>query len=44
MNFIGGVIISMLASGVIDCGLGHGHFKPKIIKLIFAASPLSIQY
>jgi hypothetical protein len=35
----GGVLVSVLASSVVDRG-----FKPKTIKLVFVASPLSTQH
>ena len=43
MNRIGGVVVSVLASSVVDLGSSTGLVKPKSIKLVFAASPLSTQ-
>jgi hypothetical protein len=34
-----GVMVSVLASSVVDCG-----FEPKTIKLVFVASPLRTQH
>ena len=43
INRIGGVMINVLASSVIDCG-----FKPQVnqknLKLVFAAYPLSTHF
>ena len=40
-NRIGGVIVSMLASIAVDRGFKPDRVKPKTIKLVFVASPLS---
>ena len=40
---IGGVMVSVLASGVVDRGFESGLVKPKTIKVVFVASPLSTQ-
>ena len=37
-------MVSVLASGVVDRGLNPGRVKPKTIKLVFVASPLSMQH
>ena len=37
-------MVSMLASSVVERGLCHGRAKPKTIKLVFVASPLSTQH
>jgi hypothetical protein len=37
------VMVSMLASSVVDRGFESGLVKPKTIKLVFVASPLSTQ-
>jgi hypothetical protein len=44
VNRIGGVIISVLASTVIDRGFESDRVISKTIKLIFVASPLSTQH
>ena len=38
---IRGVMVSVLASGAIDWGSSPGRVKPRTIKLVFVASPLS---
>ena len=43
-NRIGGVIVSMLASNAVDRGFEPDRVKPKTIKLVFVASPLSTQH
>ena len=45
-NRIGSLMVSVLASSVADRGLVHlsGHEFIIIIKLVFAASPLSMQH
>ena len=43
-NHISGVMVSMLASSAIDHGSSPDRVKPKAIKLIFVASPLSTQH
>ena len=43
MNRIGGVMVSVLASSEIDCGFSADPVKPMTIKLVFVASPLSMQ-
>ena len=40
-NPIGGVMVSVLASSVVDQGSSPGRVKPKTIKLVCVASPLS---
>ena len=42
--YIGSVAVSMLASSVVDLGTTSGQVIAKTMKLIFVASPLSIQY
>jgi hypothetical protein len=37
-------MISMLASSVVDQGFELHQFQPKTTKLLFAASPLSLQH
>ena len=42
---IGDVMVSVLASRAIDCEFQvPGQVKPKTLKLVFAASPLSTQH
>ena len=41
---IGGVIASVLASSVVDREFEHLRVKPKTIKLVSVASPLSTQH
>ena len=41
---IGGVMVSVLTSSWVDGGFEPGRVKPKTIKLVFAASPLSMQH
>ena len=43
-NHIFDVIVSVLASGAVDHGLELRSVKPKTIKLVFVASPLSMQH
>ena len=43
LNRIGGVMVSVLASSAVDRGFEPGRVKPKTIKLVFVASPLSTQ-
>ena len=43
-NSIGGVMVNMLASIVVDRGFEHDRIKQKTIKLVFVASPLSTQH
>jgi hypothetical protein len=40
----GGVMFSVLASSEEDRGSSHGRVKPKTIKLVCVASPLSTQH
>ena len=44
VNRIGGVMVSMLASGAVDCGCEPWSGQTKTIKLVFVASPLSTQH
>ena len=44
LNRIGGVMVSVLASSAVDCGFEPDRVKPKTIKLVFVASPLSTQH
>ena len=43
-NHIGGVMVSVFPSSGVDLGLSLDRVKPKTIKLVFAASPLSTQH
>jgi hypothetical protein len=43
-DHIGGIIDSMLTSGAVYRGFEPRSVKPKIINLIFAATPLSMQH
>jgi hypothetical protein len=43
-NHIGGVIVNILISSAVVHGSSPNHVKPKITKLLFVASPLSMQY
>ena len=43
-NCIGDVIVSMLASSAVDRGSSSSWVKPKTMKLVFVASPLSTHY
>jgi hypothetical protein len=43
MSSIGGVMVSVLASSSVDLGSTPGRVLPKIIKLVFVASLLSMQ-
>ena len=40
LNRIGGVMVSVLALSVVDCGFKPDLVKPKTIKMVFIASPL----
>jgi hypothetical protein len=40
----GGVMVSVLASSAVECGFEPDRVKPKTIKLVFVASPLSTQH
>ena len=42
-GFIGGIMVRVLASSAIDRGFDPVRGKPKTIKLVFFASPLSTQ-
>ena len=44
VNRFGGVMVSVLASSVVDRGSSPGRVKPKIINLVCVASPLSMQH
>jgi hypothetical protein len=44
INHIGGVMVSVLASGAVDHGFEPRWGKPKTIKLVFVASTLSTQH
>ena len=44
MYCIGGVIVSVLASSAVDRGFDLDRVKPKTIKLVFAAFPLSTRH
>ena len=44
IDHISGVMVSVLASSAVYRGLSHGRVKPKTIKLVFVASPLSTQH
>jgi hypothetical protein len=37
-------MVSVLASSVVDRGFESGRVKPKTLKLVFVASPLSTQH
>ena len=43
VDHIGGEMLRMLASSVVDPGIMLGHVIPKTIKLVFAVSPLITQ-
>ena len=43
-NCIGGVMVSVLASSAVDRGFEPGQVKPKTIKLVCVASPLSTEH
>jgi hypothetical protein len=43
LNIIRGVMVSVLASSVVDCGFESYRVKPKTIILVFAASALGTQ-
>jgi hypothetical protein len=40
----GGVMVSVLASSAVECGFEPDRVKPKTIKLVCVASPLSTQH
>jgi hypothetical protein len=44
VNHIGSVMVSVLASSAVDRGFDPDQVKPKTIKLVFVASPLSMQH
>jgi len=44
INYIGGVMVSLLASSAVDRGFERRSGKPTTIKLVFVASPLSTQH
>jgi hypothetical protein len=44
MNRISDIMVSVLVSSVVDRGFEPGWVKPKTIKLVFVASPLSMQH
>ena len=44
INHIGGLVVSVHTSGVIDCVFEPQWVKPKTIKLVFAVSPLTTQH
>jgi hypothetical protein len=37
-------MVRVPASSVVNCGFEPGRVKPKTIKLVFVASPLSMQH
>ena len=43
-NPMGGVQVSVVASSAVDRVFEPGRLKPKTVKLVFAASPLSKQH
>jgi hypothetical protein len=43
-NQIGGVMVRVLASSALDRGFEHDRVKPKTVKLVCVASPLSTQH
>jgi len=43
-NRIGGIMVNVVASSAVDRGSSPGQIKPKTIKLVFVASPLSMQH
>ena len=44
MNCIIDIMVSVLISSAVDRGFKPGWVKPKTIKLVFVASPLSMQH
>ena len=44
LNRICGVMVNVLASSVVDRGIEPDCIKPKTIKLVFVASPLSTHH
>ena len=44
LNRICGLMVSVSASSVVDCVFEPRMVKPKIIRLVFAVSPLSMQH
>ena len=44
LNRIGGVMVSVLASSVADCGFKPDRVKPKTIKMVVVASPLMLPH
>ena len=43
-GFIGDVMVVMIASSEVDSGFEYDRVKPKTLKLVFVASPLSTQH
>ena len=43
-NRIGGVMVSMFVTSAADRGFEPDHVRPKTIKLVFVASPISKQH
>ena len=43
-NCIGGVMVRVLASSVVNCGFNAGRIKPKTLILVFGVTPLSTQH
>jgi hypothetical protein len=41
---IGGIVVRVLVSSVVDRGFEPDQVKPKTIKLVFVASPLGTQH
>ena len=44
INYIGGVMVGVLASSAVDHGFEPRSCKPKTIELVFVASTLSTQH
>ena len=44
VNGVGGVMVSVIASSTVDRGFEPTRVRPKTIKLVFVASPLSTQH
>ena len=44
VNHIGGVMVSVIASSAVDRGFEPRSGKPKTVKLVFDASPLSTHH
>jgi hypothetical protein len=44
INRISGVMVNVLALSAVDRGFEPDRVKPKTIKLVFVASPLSMQH